>query len=1191
VQTTLLGVSIAIILALVAALVGPYFIDWGRFRPQLEVEASRLVGMPVRVAGKIDARLLPTPSVMLGEVAVGKSGQESQLEARQLAVEFALGPLLRGQWRASQLKLVGPAIHLVVGADGSVASTASPLGLVPDQLAAEHFLIEDGRIVLHGAGSPQPQILDRLSFVGEIGSLKGPLRGAGSFATDAAAYRYSIAAGRLTETEDAKLHLELQSYQGRWTAIADGQLRFTNVPEFVGTLSASHSAGADAAGRGLPWRGTSHLTLSAAGAFLDNAELAYGPEDRAVRLSAAARIRFGPDARYDAVVSGRQLDLDAALGGAAAGERQAFVTARELAGKLAPPAVSIPGRVGIAVDVLSVGGSQVHDLHADLASDAGGWSIEKLELRAPGSTDFRASGRIEPGSNAARFTGPASIESGDPEIFAAWIAGRGLFSERSGPLRLTGDLELGADRIAIERLRAAMAGKAFQGRFAYAAARGTHPARVETELRAAELDLDPLVSFVPRFVSRLHTSPELLVSAAVDELVLGGTRGRKAQVDLRYAAGDLTIKRLSIADLGGAGIEARGRLESLLLAPHGNLSLELKAARLEGLAAAAGLTPRIGGVARELVGELSSLDARATLAIDRGSHATFAMEGTTGPLRFKLTSEGTGNLLDPKTVQVHTAGTAAADDGRQLVSLMGLGHSFNLDKAPAKLTFTANGTPANDLTFEGGLAAAGLTMRATGAARLLDPDGPSAGIDLSIAALDASPAWGDRGKPLPVKLQTKLTLAPGRIDLKDLTGSFSRSAIRGQFGITFGERSRIEGHLDAEEIFVPELLADAVGLPNRSGTLDAWLMPQAFEKAAFGVGPARIEFTAQRAVLGSGLTARDVHSLVRLQPNEIAFDDIEAELAGGRIEGELTFRRDGAGAAAHARIALADVDGSVLMGASTGRHPIQGLLSLQAEVDGAGSSPAALVGSIKGAATLSLKGARLAGMNPGTFRQVTDAVDHGLEIQPGKVAELARSSLARGELRVPHCDGAVTILNGRARVANLTLKGEGADVTLTGAADLTTKTVDLGLTLAGPPGDGAPGTDRPELAILLKGPIATVQPTVDSSAFAIWLTLRSLDRETRRIETGQPGLESPPPPVPVRPGPRAPASRPSGRAEKSGEQSGALAAPMQLHPVAPAKPATPRPAGPRLAVRDGAVPAPAPARSRTILERLFGSQP
>ena len=67
-QTTLLTVAIALILALVAALVGPMMVDWGRFRPAIEAEASRLIGAPVRVTGPIEASILPTPSLTLREL-------------------------------------------------------------------------------------------------------------------------------------------------------------------------------------------------------------------------------------------------------------------------------------------------------------------------------------------------------------------------------------------------------------------------------------------------------------------------------------------------------------------------------------------------------------------------------------------------------------------------------------------------------------------------------------------------------------------------------------------------------------------------------------------------------------------------------------------------------------------------------------------------------------------------------------------------------------------------------------------------------------------------------------------------------------------------------------------------------------------------------------------------------------------
>ena len=100
-QTTLLGLAIAFIIALIAALVGPYFIDWNQFRPQFEAEATRIIGAPVRVGGKLDARLLPAPSLQLRSVMVGGANDLGKVRADKLDVEFSLGSLMRGEVRAT----------------------------------------------------------------------------------------------------------------------------------------------------------------------------------------------------------------------------------------------------------------------------------------------------------------------------------------------------------------------------------------------------------------------------------------------------------------------------------------------------------------------------------------------------------------------------------------------------------------------------------------------------------------------------------------------------------------------------------------------------------------------------------------------------------------------------------------------------------------------------------------------------------------------------------------------------------------------------------------------------------------------------------------------------------------------------------------------------------------------------------
>ena len=146
-QNTLLGLAIAIILALVAALVGPLLIDWGTHRSLFEAEASRLIGVEVRVTGPIEARLLPTPSLTLHDIEIGDSSKE-KVRARLLGFEFALGPLMRGEWRASEVYLVGPKLSLGLDASGQVKAPNLAIKFNADNLSIDRLSVEDGTVSL-----------------------------------------------------------------------------------------------------------------------------------------------------------------------------------------------------------------------------------------------------------------------------------------------------------------------------------------------------------------------------------------------------------------------------------------------------------------------------------------------------------------------------------------------------------------------------------------------------------------------------------------------------------------------------------------------------------------------------------------------------------------------------------------------------------------------------------------------------------------------------------------------------------------------------------------------------------------------------------------------------------------------------------------------------------------------------------
>ena len=70
-QHALLGLAIAVIVAIAAALAAPAYVDWSDWRANFERHASSLIGAPVRIRGNIEATLLPTPAFVFRKVEIG----------------------------------------------------------------------------------------------------------------------------------------------------------------------------------------------------------------------------------------------------------------------------------------------------------------------------------------------------------------------------------------------------------------------------------------------------------------------------------------------------------------------------------------------------------------------------------------------------------------------------------------------------------------------------------------------------------------------------------------------------------------------------------------------------------------------------------------------------------------------------------------------------------------------------------------------------------------------------------------------------------------------------------------------------------------------------------------------------------------------------------------------------------------
>src|SRR5262249_29147893 len=168
----------------------------------------------------------------------------------------------------------------------------------------------------------------------------------------------------------------------------------------------------------------------------------------------------------------------------------------------------------------------------------------------------------------------------------------------------------------------------------------------------------------------------------------------------------------------------------------------------------------------------------------------------------------------------------------------------------------------------------------------------------------------------------------------------------------------------------------------------------------------QVAFEAQRASLSSALAAQEMRGLIRFGDGQVSFEDLEGKVAGGRFLAQLALQSGPEGVAARGRLALTDTDAAILIPGQQARPALAGRLGLQAEVEGAGLSPATLIGSLRGAGTATLEGAQLAGLDPKAFGAVVRAVDRGLTIDADKIRDMMDTGLQAGRLAVARAHGA-----------------------------------------------------------------------------------------------------------------------------------------------------------------------------------------
>jgi len=1117
VQTTLLGVAIAIILALVAALVAPLVVDWNRYRSAFEEEASRLTGLSVHVNGSIDARLLPSPHFKLRDVAVGAAGHEPQISAGTVELELGLGPLVRGEVRATEMRLLAPQISLRLDNAGALDWPMPSSSLGADALAVSRLTVDNGRVVLSDAASGSRLSLEKLSFNGDIRSLLGPFSGEGAFVAGGEPYSFRISGNRAGDDGNLKVRLGIDPANRPLTTEIDGLLGFDRgVLQFDGTLTVARPVGVALAGgqrvMSDPWQLTGKVQATPAAAKLRELTLQYGPEERAVVFNGKADLKLGAHPRLEGDVSARQLDVDRMLAAPDVTHRPPLIMFKSFLEEfIATVRLPLPASMDMAIEAVTVGGAAIQSLRGRVRFDGDrGWELDDFAFRAPGYTTVNVSGRLGAGPQGLLLSGPASIESADLKTLASWLEGRAdQSSGHAQTLTARGDITIARDRLVLDHLSAALDREKVEGRLAYSFAAGDRPAALDGELHAAKLDVDALTAFAQAAASDGGFEIPRAVSLVLDvgEATLAGIDARMVNARLKLNAGILHIDRLSIGDLGGAALEASGRIDELSSQPRGQVTLDMNAATLDGLATIAGrYAPQVPDSVRPFADRLAPAKVHGVLTIERagktGSVAKLTLGGSLGAMRLTLNGDATGMPAQADAAVLRVSSRLDADDGGALVRLLYLDRVVAVDQLPGQMTLSANGPFNGEIRVNALASAGGFSAVADGSLHLRGAGAPTGSLQLRASAADLRPLQqamtGQAGVSAPVSVNAIVGIAGPDLSVTDLAVKAGKSSLRGRLDLKISSPLGIAGELAADDVDAAIVAGLLFGLPGAApGTGKSWSAAPV-GGGAFGAVSGSVSFKFDRAALTPALVAREVKGVARFAPPEIELTDLDGKLAGGRLSGGFTFRHDPQSFAGHGHVELANANATAVAGSAT----IDGLLSAKLQGESQGLSPEGIVGAFHGGGTIALSRAQFAGFSPAAFDAAIRLADQSGAIDAAKVRAAVNAAMDNRKLAVPKGEAEVTIAGGQVRVANAALPAQdGAQLSLDGVLDLNTAAIDARLILSAEPAANALIRSRPELAVTLKGPLSAPERKLDVSALVGWLSLRAAEQQTRRLES------------------------------------------------------------------------------------------
>jgi uncharacterized protein involved in outer membrane biogenesis len=1106
-----------IVLALTAALVGPYFIDWSSYRADFEREASALIGRPVTVRGAADIRLLPFPSVTFSDVQVGGAAGEPTMTVETFSMDAELAPLLRGEFLIFDMRIERPTASLTIGADGSVDWAMHPTAPVDGaQVALESITVTDGVLTVHSAASGRTLRFEDVDLAMSARSLVGPWRVDGTMDVDGRPTTVSASTGVAAADGTMRLRTRLVPDYPAVVVETDGNLRGDSGLSYGGTFRlfenvppVTDGKGDRRAGQAPTYRLSGDFDLAAAALAVPRFRLETGASEEPFTADGQARINLGASPRFEIQATGAQVRFDDATGldgaqGLTLEERLAAV--RRVLAQVPRP--TIPGTIAVDLPAILVGDTTFRDVRLSAEPIDAGWRVAKATATLPGRTTLEVDGVLRTGSDFG-FQGNMLLAVRQPSGFAAWLA-RDIDDaiRRLPSAGFSARVDVGERRQTFRDLELVLGAARFRGEIDSRQVDGLRPT-VFLKLDGDALDVDGLTAFGSIFVSdegrNRFAASDLDFQLTAGPVTVAGITAGTVDTALRLRADGLEIDRLTVGGLAGATIAATGSVRGFPAAPTGNLDasvtaqdlaplVRLAAERFPGNLVLDGLASRVGGFA-----DLAT-DARLDIVATSGQGtlaATLAGEAGGSTLTGRFSTDAPASIA---TSEVSLELDATNEDATALLALAGMRALPIGLLGPGQLTLRAKGRPVDGLDVTTSLSGEGFSAGFDGVLRGADQQIAADG-KASLMAEDVEPlvmttgmAMPGLGLGTPFEAEADLSLRNGVAQFSDLKGAVNELALFGDVALRLeAGRPHLSGALTLDALALDPLAAIVFGQDAIQPAPSGW------SQTPFVLDPA-LPFTldtqvAAATLTAGGQTAYDAKLHLTLDGDGLRLEEIEATYLDGRAKGRVDLRNTAGEGLLAAQVSVEGADVSAVAGPD-----LTGKVDVSAELSGNGKSVAALVASLAGSGRAATTGVTINGLNASALDAIIAQADAvGRDIDAAKVAGFAPQMVRDGSFPSGAAEVAFSVAEGVVRAPPVTLTAPEASITADLRADLEAETLSAAGTLVFVPGEHEVAGAEPAVRFA----VDAGGLTLDTAPLAQFLTQRALEKEQARVEAMQ----------------------------------------------------------------------------------------